>query len=119
MEEKMTNLEKKNKLKRHQVLRREFFDFLKEYKVFSLAIAFIIGGASTSLVNSLVKDILMPIIEPLMSSKWREAVLIIGPVHIVYGAFLAELINFLILAFIVFIVTKKILKIEKEEKKLL
>ena len=117
MEEKMTNLEAEIKLRKHQVLRREFFDFLKEYKVFSLAIAFIIGGASTSLISSLVKDILMPIVEPLMSSAWREAVFTIGPVHIVYGAFLAELINFLILALIVFIVTKKILKIERENKK--
>lgn len=97
---------------------KEFLDFLKEYKVLSLAIAFIIGGASISMVNSLVKDILMPIVEPLMSSKWKEAVLTIGPIHITYGAFLAELINFLILALIVFIVTKKILKLDQEEKKL-
>jgi large conductance mechanosensitive channel len=96
---------------------KEFLDFLKEYKIFALAIAFVMGGASTSLVNSLVNDVLMPIVEPLMSSSWREAVFSIGPVHIVYGAFLAQLVNFTILAFIVFFVTKKILKMEKEEKK--
>ena len=112
-----TEAEKQIKLARAHRLRKEFFEFLKEYKVLSLAIAFIMGGASTSLVNSLVNDVLMPIVEPLMSAKWREAIFAIGPVHIVYGAFLAQLVNFLILALIVFIVVKKILKIEREEKK--
>ena len=116
MEEKITNLEEEIKLKKHQVLKREFFDFLREYKVFSLAIAFIMGGASISLVNALVKDILMPIVEPFMAASWKEAVFTIGPVHIVYGAFLAEVVNFLLLSLIVFIVAKKILKIEREKK---
>jgi large conductance mechanosensitive channel len=108
--------EKRIKLERAKRLKNEFLEFLKEYKVLSLAIAFIMGGASTSLVNSLVNDVIMPIFEPLMSAKWREAILTVGPVHIVYGAFLAQLINFLILALIIFVVTKKILKIEREEK---
>lgn len=41
---------------------KEFVDFLKEYKVLALAVAFIIGSALTSLVQSLVNDVLMPII---------------------------------------------------------
>ncbi|HEY4513170.1 MAG TPA: MscL family protein [Candidatus Paceibacterota bacterium] len=106
----------KEKLARTKRLRNEFFEFLKEYKVLSLAIAFIMGGASTGLVSSLVNDVIMPIFEPLMAAQWREAILTIGPVHIVYGAFLAQLVNFTILALIVFIVTKKILKTEREEK---
>ena len=104
------------KLARAKRLKNEFLEFLKEYKVLSLAIAFIMGGASTSLVSSLVNDVIMPIFQPLMSSNWKEAILAIGPVQIVYGAFLAQLVNFLILALVVFLVTKKILKIEREEK---
>jgi large conductance mechanosensitive channel len=111
-----TEKEKRIKLEHAKRLKGEFLEFLKEYKVLSLAIAFIMGGASTSLVNSLVNDVIMPIFEPLMSAKWREAVLTIGQVHIVYGSFLAQLVNFLILALIIFVVTKKILKIEREEK---
>ena len=66
------------------------------------------GSASTSLVNSLVKDVLMPIIAPLLSSKsWETAMLNIGPVSIAYGSFLAALLNFVILAFLVFILAKK------------
>jgi large conductance mechanosensitive channel len=76
-------IEKQIKLERAKRLRKEFFDFLREYKVVSLAIAFIMGGASTSLVNSLVNDVIMPIFQPLMSSEWREAIFTVGPVKIV------------------------------------
>ncbi len=111
-----TEIEKRIKLEHAKRLKGEFLEFLKEYKVLSLAIAFVMGGASTSLVNSLVNDVIMPIFEPFMATKWREAVLTLGPVHIVYGSFLAQLVNFLILALIIFVVTKKILKLEREEK---
>lgn len=97
---------------------RDFLLFLKEYKVASLAVAFIIGEASTGLVNSLVKDILLPFAAPLVSAEtWKEAVLTIGPVTISYGAFVADLLNFIVLAFIVFIVAKKIIKMEQAEGK--
>jgi len=94
---------------------KEFMIFLKEYKVVSLAIAFIIGEASTGLVNSLVKDILLPFAAPLMSAEtWKEAVITVGPITLSYGSFLADLINFLILILIIFIVAKKVMKMEKE-----
>ncbi|MEK9131415.1 MAG: large conductance mechanosensitive channel protein MscL [Patescibacteria group bacterium] len=95
---------------------KDFVQFLKEFNVISLAVGFIMGTASTSLIGSLVKDVLMPLIEPLMSvESWKEAVITIGPVQIGYGSFLAELINFVILALIIFIITKKLLKIERQK----
>ena len=97
---------------------KEFAKFLKEFNVVSLAVGFVMGTASTALVNSLVKDILMPLVSPLMSvESWKEAVLRIGPVHIAYGSFIAELFNFLILALIIFVVAKKLLKMEAAAKK--
>ena len=42
----------------------EFMDFIKEYKVMGMAVAFIMGIAATSLVQSLVSDIIMPVITP-------------------------------------------------------
>lgn len=76
------------------------------------------GTASASLVSSLVKDILMPIAEPFMSAEsWREATLHIGPVSIAYGSFLAELLNFIILALVIFFIAKKLLKMESQAKK--
>ncbi len=60
---------------------KDFRDFLKEYKVIGLAVAFIIGVALTALVQSLVNDIIMPIISPLVpGGAWQEATLTLGPV---------------------------------------
>lgn len=94
-------------------LAREFMDFLKEYKIISLAVAFVMGAASTALVNSLVKDIFMPVISPLFPAEgWEAATLNLGPVHLAYGSFLAEFLNFVILALIIFIVVHKLIKLE-------
>ena len=96
---------------------REFLEFLQEYKIVALAIAFVVGSASTALVNSLVKDIVLPLVTPLLSGEsWREAVLHIGPITIFYGSFVGELLNFIVLAFAVFVVAKKIIKMEHGEK---
>ncbi len=98
------------------MLAREFFSFLKEYNVISFAVGFIMGSASTALINSLVKDILLPLITAFLSTEsWRTAAWEIGSTKIVYGAFLAESLNFLILALVIFIVVHKLLKMEKQK----
>ena len=105
-------------MKKKQSFLKEFLVFLKEYKIVSLAIAFIMGEASTGLVKSLVSDIILPLAMPLITAEtWREAVFHIGPISLSYGAFVADLVNFIILALVVFIVAKKVIKMEKEEKK--
>lgn len=97
---------------------REFLDFLKEYNIVALAMAFVMGTASTTLVNSLVNDIVMPFFAPILSGgEWKTAMLNLGPIHVAYGSFLAQLINFAILALVVFFIAKKILKEEKVGKK--
>jgi len=96
----------------------EFFEFLREYKVLALAVAFIMAAASKDLVNSLVANIVMPLIDPLIPrGTWETATLSLGPIAIKWGAFLGELINFVIIAFAVFMVAKKILREEKVTKK--
>lgn len=88
---------------------KEFIEFLREYKIVSFAIWFVMATASTALVNSFVKDILMLVAAPLFSSEpWRDAISRIGPMRIVYGAFLAELLNFIFLGLVVFLIAKKI-----------
>ena len=95
---------------------REFAEFLKEYKIVSLAVAFIMGEASSSLVNSLVNDVLMPLITPVMSvESWREAAFSVGSIRIAYGTLLADVINFVIVAFLVFIIARRLLQIEKNK----
>lgn len=93
-------------------------DFLYEYKVIGLAVAFIIGVAATALIKSLVDNILMPIITFFIpGGAWQEATLVLGSIVIAWGKFLADLIYFIIVAFIVFIIAKKVLKEEKVTKK--
>jgi large conductance mechanosensitive channel len=96
----------------------EFKEFLKEYKIFALAIAFIIGVAATALVKSLVDNIIMPIITPFIpGGAWKTATLTLGPIVLSWGAFVAELINFTIIAFVVFLMAKFIMGEEKVTKK--
>ena len=84
-----------------------------------LAIAFIIGGAVTVLVQSLVNDIIMPVITPLIpGGDWQTSTLkLTEDIVIAWGPFLAAFINFVIVAFVVFMVAKSILKEEKVTKK--
>lgn len=96
----------------------EFREFLKEYKIVGLAVAFIIGVALTSLVQSFVNNIIMPVITPFIpNGEWQKATFNLGPVAIGWGPFLAALLNFTIIAFVVFMVAKYVLKEEKVEKK--
>jgi large conductance mechanosensitive channel len=96
----------------------EFKEFLKEYKVLALAIAFIIGAAATSLIKSLVDNLIMPLITFFIpGGAWQSATLKIGPIVLGWGAFLGQIINFIIIAFIIFIIAKTIMKEEKVTKK--
>jgi large conductance mechanosensitive channel len=96
----------------------DFKEFLYEYKVIPLAIALIMGIAATSFIKSFVDNILMPIITPFIpGGAWETATLAIGPIVISWGAFLGELINFIIIAFAVFFKKKMVLKEEKVEKR--
>jgi len=96
----------------------EFKDFLKEYKVIGLAVALIIGLAATSLVKSIVDNLVMPIITPFIpGGAWQTATFSIGPIVIGWGALLGAIINFVIIAFVVFLIAKYALKEEKVTKK--
>lgn len=96
----------------------EFKDFLNEYKVMGLAVAFIMATAATGLVKSLVDEIIMPLVTPFVpGGSWQTARLVLGPISLGWGPFLAALINFVILAFVVFMIAKMVLKEEKVTKK--
>ena len=97
---------------------KEFKEFLEEYKVMGVAIGIVMGLATVALVNSLVNNIIMPVITPFIpGGAWASATLTLGPIVLGWGAFLGALINFLIIAWVVFIIAKKLLKEEKVTKK--
>jgi large conductance mechanosensitive channel len=97
---------------------KEFKEFLNEYKVMGLAVAFIIGVALTVLVQSLVNNIVMPIVTPFIpGGAWQTATFTLGPIVIGWGAFLGAVLNFIIIALVVFLIAKKVMKEEKVAKK--
>ena len=92
----------------------EFMKFLKEYGVLGLAIGVIIGSKAGELVKSIVDGLLMPVIGLLLpSGDWQQ--LVVGPFQI--GIVLAAMINFILVAFIVFVFAKHVLKEESVSKK--
>ncbi len=86
----------------------EFKEFLSKYKIFGLAVAFILGLYLGTLVQALVKDLLLPAIGLVIPGMDNLAVAMAGP--FAYGDFLVALITFIIVAFIVFIAVKVVKK---------
>ena len=89
----------------------EFMAFLNKHKVIGLAVAFIIGAAASKLVTALVTDIIMPIIAALIpGGEWRTFVLQMGPVKLLIGDFAGAVIDFVIIAFVIFMIVKFAIK---------
>jgi large conductance mechanosensitive channel len=99
-------------------LAKEFKEFLKEYKIVGLAIAFIMGVAATTLIQSVVNNLIMPILTPFIpGGAWQTATWTIWKIVISWGALLAAIINFTIIALVIFFVAKYLFKEEKVTKK--
>lgn len=96
---------------------KEFMDFLQKYQVIGLAVAFVIGAAATKLVNSTVADIIMPMIAVIIpGGNWREAVFQVGPIKFLLGDFVGAIIDFIIIALVIFIIVKYIMKGDVSKK---
>jgi large conductance mechanosensitive channel len=79
----------------------DFKAFLLKQNVIALAIAVVIGAALNALVQSLVEDFIMPVIGAAQpGGAWQKATWDVGPVKFGVGHFLAAFINFLIIAFV-------------------
>ncbi|MES2528539.1 MAG: MscL family protein [Bdellovibrionota bacterium] len=97
---------------------KEFVGFLKQYGVIGLAIAVIIGGKLNLLVTSLVADILTPVIfQPALKAAGVENIALLSFNGILYGKFVASLIDFLVVAFVIFLFAKKVMKEETVAKR--
>jgi large conductance mechanosensitive channel len=99
-------------------MRQEFIPFLKQYGVIGLAIAVIIGGKANALVSALVDGILMPVVTFFIpGGAWRTATLNVGPIHFLLGPVIGATVDFLIVAYLVFWFSKKVLREETVTKK--
>jgi len=95
----------------------EFMEFLKKYQVIGLAVAVVIGTAATKLVNSTVTDLIMPLVAVVTpSGNWKTAVLGIGPLKFLVGDYLSAIIDFMIIALVIFLAVKYLMKGEMGKK---
>lgn len=103
----------------------EFKEFINRGSVIDLAVGIVVGGAFTSIVNSLVNDILMPLLGIILGGIDFSSLSINVPniteegtyVTLAYGNFLQAIINFLIIAFAIFVVIRFINRTKNAVKK--
>ena len=90
---------------------REFKAFILKENVLALAIAVVLGAALGKVVTGVVDDFIMPIVGAAMpSGSWQKATLDVGPVRFGAGDFLSALVNFLIIGFVVWRISKAFIK---------
>lgn len=97
---------------------KEFKEFISKGNVVDLAVGVIIGGAFGKIVSSLVNDILMPIIGVIVGGvDFSNLSIQVGGAKIAYGMFIQNVIDFIIIAFCVFIFVKIVNKLSNLTKK--
>jgi large conductance mechanosensitive channel len=108
-----------------KTLAQEFFDFLKTFGVIGLALAFVVGQAASGLVTSLVNDIINPLIGLFLPSGNLDAmsakvINISGELtEFRYGHLVSSIIDFLIIALVVFIAYKQLSRFKLVDEKTL
>lgn len=96
---------------------KEFKDFALKGNVMDMAVGIIVGAAFTAIVTSLVDDIISPLIGLLVRVDFSDLAAVIGGVELRYGAFIMAILNFLIVAFVLFSVIKAMNKAASLGKK--
>ena len=86
----------------------EFKAFISKGSVIDLAVGVIIGAAFKTIVDSLVNDVISPLIGLVADTNFSDLVWQVGGVSIGYGAFITAILNFLIMALVLFFIVKAI-----------
>lgn len=95
---------------------KEFKDFINRGNLVELAVAFVLGIAFADMVNSLVENVFTPIIAAIFGQPdFSDLKIDIGDSAIFYGSFLNSVINFLIIAFVLFLVVKAYNKFKRDQ----
>lgn len=95
---------------------KEFKEFALKGNVMTLAVGMIIGLAFQSVVTALTDNILSPIIGIFVGQNFSYMYVYVRGATIQYGAFVTAVVNFIILAFVVFLIVKTMNKLVKEDK---
>ena len=99
----------------------EFKQFISRGNVMDMAVGVIIGGAFTAIVNSLVNDIMMPLLSLLTGGFDFSKLCVVlgdgeGAATLNYGSFMAAVINFLLIAMVIFVLVKFINQFSKKKE---
>jgi large conductance mechanosensitive channel len=96
---------------------KEFKDFIAKGNVMDMAVGIIIGAAFTAIVGSLVADLINPLIGLFMGGvDFGGLTASFGDAVFTYGNFIMAIINFLIIAFVVFMLVRQVNKLKKAEE---
>ena len=96
---------------------KEFKEFISRGNVMDMAVGIIIGGAFTAIVGSLVADIIGPIIGMIMGGVDFSSLSVqVGQAVLTYGNFIQAIINFLIVAWVIFMIVKSMNKMKRKEE---
>ena len=95
---------------------KEFREFAIRGNVMDLAIAVIIGGAFGKIITSLVNDVLMPLIGLILGGvNFSELAITVGNAVVKWGAFVQSIIDFIIIAFVIFLLVRAMNRLKREE----
>ncbi len=93
--------------------KNEFVEFLKSYNVIQLAVGVVVGNAAKDVVTTIANSLIMPIIGLLTpSGNWQDWAMVVGGASFEVGQVLSSLLQFVIVALVVFVVISKLLKME-------
>lgn len=97
---------------------KEFRDFINRGNVIDLAVAVIIGGAFGAIISSLVNDIIMPLIGLLMGGvDFASLAVQVGDAQVLYGSFIQAVVNFVLIAFVLFLIVRGFNKMQESRAK--
>ena len=96
---------------------KEFKEFMNRGNVLDMAVGVIIGAAFKDIVTSLVDNIISPVIGLFGGKNFDQYEFVIGEATIKYGSFITSVINFIIMAFVIFMMVKIINGISKQFEK--
>lgn len=96
---------------------KEFKEFAMRGNVIDLAVGVIIGGAFKGIVDSLVNDVISPVIGLVVKEDFSGLHFYLRGVDIRYGAFITAVINFILMAFVIFLFVKLVNKLARLGKK--
>lgn len=96
---------------------KEFRDFINRGSVVDLAVAVIIGGAFGAIVTSLVNDIIMPLVGIVLGGiDFASLSIQIGEATVLYGSFIQAIVNFVVIAFVLFLMVRSINRMQATGK---